>query len=65
MKQKLLLLTLAFLFLGSVSFHQSIACDPQPKKKVDRVQPSAKKKASKTESIPFDVFPFVQTILLN
>jgi hypothetical protein len=65
MKQKLLLLTITFLLLGTISFHESIAYDAKPKKKIDRVQPSAKKKASKTESIPFDVFPFVQTILLN
>jgi hypothetical protein len=65
MKQKFLLLTLAFLLLGSVSFHESIACDQQPKKKTDKVQPSAKKRTTKTERIPFELFPFVQTMLLN
>jgi hypothetical protein len=66
MKQKLLLLTFVFLLLGSVSFHKSIACDPKPKKTTGKSQPAAtEKKIAKSKSIPFDLYPFVQTLLLN
>jgi hypothetical protein len=66
MKQKLLLLTIAFLLLGSVSFHESIACDPRPKKAVYKSKATeAKKKTAKADALPFDLFPFVQTFLLN
>jgi hypothetical protein len=66
MKQKFLLLTLAFLFLGSVSFHQSIACDAKPKKTISKAKPAvAKKKTGKATQMPFDVFPFTHSILIN
>ncbi|MBX9781786.1 MAG: hypothetical protein K2X48_00695 [Chitinophagaceae bacterium] len=66
MKQKLLLLTITFLLLGSVSFHESIACDSSQKKDtVSRKTETAKKKTAKAESIPFDMFPFAHSILMN
>jgi hypothetical protein len=66
MKQKLLLLTITFLLLGSVSFHESIACDPGTMKTAHQPkQKAAKKKTAKAKNFPFDLFPFAQTILLN
>jgi hypothetical protein len=66
MKQKLLLLTITLLLLGSVSFHESIACDPRPKKAAHKSQTTeTKKKTAQAEALPFDLFPFVQTFLLN
>jgi hypothetical protein len=65
MKQKLLLLTITFFLVGSVSFHESIACDPKPKKVNGKVQTAAIKQTAKADALPFDLFPFAQTFLLN
>jgi hypothetical protein len=65
MKQKLLLLTITFLLLGSVSFRESIACDPKPVKAIKLLHVESKRKLTKAEAMPFDLFPFVQTFLLN
>lgn len=66
MKQKIYLLMICFLLLGSISFQESIACDQEPKKNTGKVPTvTAKKKTAETNSIPFDLFPFTQTFLLN
>jgi hypothetical protein len=50
----------------SVSFHESVACDAKPKKEAAKQPPVAtKKKTAMARAIPYDLFPFAHSILMN